>query len=379
MTDSYHPTVDGVVTIIDTFKASLESLGHKVFIVAPDPGEDNRIEGVRYFPAVAFTSYEGYFVPILPSNKLEVLKEIRPDVIHTFGAALMPLKGLIAARALRVPAMLTMTTMVTDTLGYYSPLKNVPAELQEKVAWVYLRWLMNSMDGVMVHTRCIMDELEAHGVRPKDGRIIPAGINTDVFKPTVGPFDIRDTHNIRGKKVLMHVGRISYEKHVDDIVRAMARINDSVLVVVGDGPAIQSVKDAAEECGVSDRVVFTGFIDRVILPEIYSVADVCISCSRFETQGLSIMEAMACGRPVVCPNARAFSEIITDGVDGFLFDGGVDELTARIQDALADDGTVAQRGMETAASYSEENCAKMLLSMYEDLIDRKNEELGKER
>ena len=187
-------------------------------------------------------------------------------------------------------------------------------------------------------------------------------------------------YGIRGKKVLMHVGRISYEKHVDDIVRAMAMLDgDTVLVVVGDGPAKQSVVNAAEECGVTHRVIFTGFIERSLLPEIYASADVCVSCSRFETQGLSIMEAMACGKPVVCPDARAFSEIITDGKDGFLFDGGVEALAARISDALNDDGTVARAGMATAASYSEESCAKMLLNLYEDLIDRRDAEAKKRR
>ena len=377
VTDSYRPTVDGVVTIIDTIKASLERLGHKVFIVAPDPGEGKRIEGVRYFPAVDFKSYEGYYVPILPSDKLSVLREIDPDIVHGYGIALMPLKGFIASRALKVPFVLTMTTMVADTIGYYSPLKALP-EIQEKAAWVYMRWLMNSCDGLVVHTRCVMDELGSHGVKPKDGRIIPAGIDTDRFRPTEGPFDIRDTYGIRGKKVLMHVGRISYEKHVDDIVRAMAMLDgDTVLVVVGDGPAKQSVVNAAEECGVTHRVIFTGFIERSLLPEIYAYADVCVSCSRFETQGLSIMEAMACGKPVVCPDARAFSEIITDGKDGFLFDGGVEALAARISDALNDDGTVARAGIATAASYSEESCAKMLLNLYEDLIDRRDAEAKK--
>ena len=167
---------------------------------------------------------------------------------------------------------------------------------------------------------------------------------------------------------------------MDDIVRALANFDENtVLVIVGDGPARQEVESVVEELGLKDRVIFTGFVNRNNLPPYYNCADVCISCSRFETQGLSIMEAMACRKPVVCPNARAFSVIIEDGKDGFLFDGGVDELTAAIRRALECDDSVRQGSMEKAMSYSEDNCAKMLLDLYEEVIATKKDKLEKKR
>ena len=170
----------------------------------------------------------------------------------------------------------------------------------------------------------------------------------------------------------MHVVRISYEKHIDDIVRALSRVDpDTVMVIVGDGPARKDVEAVVDELGLRDRVTFTGFVNREDLPSLYNCADVCISCSRFETQGLSIMEAMACRKPVVCPNARAFSVIIEDGKDGFLFNGGVDELTTAIRRALECDDTLKENSMQKARSYSEDNCAKMLLDLYEDVIATK--------
>jgi 1,2-diacylglycerol 3-alpha-glucosyltransferase len=227
-----------------------------------------------------------------------------------------------------------------------------------------------------------MDELKAHGIRPKDERIIPAGIDIGTFRPLDDPMAKRRELGIEGKRVLMHVGRISYEKHIDDIVRALARFDeDTVMVIVGDGPARKDVETVVEELNLQKRVTFTGFVNREDLPALYNCADVCISCSRFETQGLSIMEAMACRKPVVCPNARAFSVIITDGKDGFLFDadGGVDELTEAIERALGCDDSVRQNSMETARSYSEENCARMLLDLYADVIEAKKAKLEAKR
>ena len=375
VTDSYHPTVDGVVTIVDSIKDSLEMLGHEVVIVAPDPGEEYRIEGVHYFPAVGFPMYRGYYLPILPSNKLEVLRKINPDVIHGYGIAFMALKGYICAHEMKIPYVLTMTTMVTDTMEYYLP-KFLPLKQTEKLAWVYMRSIMNHSDAVITHTDPIMDELRSHGVNPRHVGIIPAGIETEIFRPIESCNTIRDELGIHGKRVITHVGRISYEKHIDDIVRSLALLpDDVVMVIVGDGPARGSVEDVVRECGFEDRVFFTGFVEKTRLPEYYNTADVCVSCSRFETQGLSIMEAMACGKPIVCPNARAFSVIVEDGKDGFLFDGDIEDMANKIRLALDCDTSIGQAALEKARSYSKENCARMLVSLYEHVIEAKKRRL----
>lgn len=378
VTDSYHPTIDGVVTIVDRIRDSLVAMGHEVFIIAPDPGEEHRIEGVHYFPSIKYRGYEGYFLPIFPSNKIEVLEKINPDVIHIYGIAVMALKGYIAAYTLKKPVVLTMTTMVTDTLDYYLPFKATPQMVKgiEKLCWIYMTKILSHVDCLITHTQPIMDELKAQGVIPKNERIIPAGIDIGRFRPLDDPDAKRRELSLEGKKILMHVGRISYEKHIDDILRAMKSLDENtVLVVVGDGPARKDVESVANELELTDRVVFTGFVDKTELTSLYNCADVCISCSKFETQGLSIMEAMACRKPVVCPDARAFSVIISDGKDGFLFDGSVADLTEKIKLALACDDQIRENSMQTARSYSEESCALMLISMYEEVIARKKEKL----
>lgn len=379
ITDSYHPTIDGVVTIVDSIRDSLVALGHEVFIIAPDPGEEHRLEGTHYFPSVRFPMYEGYYLPILPSNKLEVLREIDPDVIHAYGIAFMALKGYLCAREMGIPYVITMTTMVTDTMEYYLP-KFLPPKQTERLAWIYIRQVLNHSDAVITHTQPIMDELEGHGVRPRHVGIIPAGLETDVFRPLPDGATVRESFGVGNGRIIMHVGRVSFEKHIDDIVRSLKWLpEDVVLVVVGDGPARKDVEDTAMDCGFGDRVVFTGFVDRMSLPWYYNAADVCVSCSRFETQGLTVMEAMACGKPVVCPNARAFSVIIEDGKDGFLFDGGVEDMAEKINLALDCDGSVGMAAMAKARGYSRENCADMLTDLYEHVIEVKKGKIKGDR
>lgn len=371
MTDSWFPTRDGVVTSITIIKESLEALGHEVFIVAPEPEKEFRQEGVYYFPAVRFRSYEGYYVPILPSNKMEVLREIDPDVIHIHGVATMALRGLVCGHELGIPTVMTFHTMVDDAAKYYSPIK-IPPETMEKLIWIYLRQILKRMDVVVTPTACIGEELKSRGAVCRNLVTIPTGTNTAEFHPGIASDDIRRRHGLEGKRVAIHVGRISYEKELDMVVRAMQRI-DATLLVAGKGPAKADVEKLVEDLGLQDKVVFAGFVPDSELPAYYNAADIAVSASKFETQGLSILEAMASGKPVACRNGRAFAEIVHDGVNGYLFDD-VDGCVEAMERAFDAPPEVREASLKTALDNSRDRSARLYVGAYELAI-----ETGKER
>lgn len=368
MTDSWFPTRDGVVTSICIIKESLEALGHQVFIVAPEPEEEFRQDGVYYFPAVRFKSYEGYYVPIYPSNKMEILREIAPDVIHIHGVATMALRGLICGHTLGIPTVMTFHTMVDDAAKYYSPVK-LPPETMDRLIWIYLRQILKRMDVVVTPTACIGEELKAHGANCRNLLAIPTGAKTDVFRPGIPCDQIRERYGLAGKRVVIHVGRISYEKEIDMVVRAMRDV-DAVLLVVGKGPAAEDIRKLVGELGMEERVIFTGFVPDEDLPAFYNAADIAVSASKFETQGLSILEAMASGRTVACRNGRAFTEIVRDGENGYLFD---DErgCTEAILKALDAPPEVREASYRTAIENSRERSIERYIRAYELAIETK--------
>lgn len=368
MTDSYFPTRDGVVTSLCTIKESLEELGHEVFVVAPEPEPEYRQEGVYYFPSVRFKSYDGYYVPIYPSNKIEIMKEINPDVIHIHGVATMALRGLICGRTLGIPTVMTFHTMVDDAAQYYSPIK-LPPETMSKLIWIYLRQILRRMDVVVTPTACIGRELEAHGAHCRNLLAIPTGAKTDVFRPGIPCDDIRERYSPDGKRLVVHVGRVSYEKSLDMVIRAMQHV-DARLLVVGKGPAKEDMERLVEELGLGDKVVFTGFVPDEDLPRYYNAADMVVSASKFETQGLTILEAMATGKPVACRNGRAFAEIVQDGVNGYLFDTDEECVTA-IEKCLDAPEEVMKASYETAMENSRDRSARRYVEAYELAIDTK--------
>lgn len=374
MTDSFYPTTDGVATAVAVTKRSLEALGHEVSVIAPDPGrEEDRIPGVHYFPAVKFRKYKGYFVPILPSNGTELIRELKPDVIHIRGVAVMALKALMASHNTHVPTVLTYDTVVTEVIGMYSPVK-LPKETLAHLAEVYVRQLLKRPNAIAVPTPSTARELEAMGVKPRRLEVVPTGIDTDhfAFRPE-GRREVRDRYGISDdRKVILFVGRLSFEKNVDLLIRSLPLMPpESTLLIVGDGPARESLEAAVDEVGIQDRTVFAGYVRGDPLVDHYSAADVFVSPSVFETQGFTVQEAMSCGVPVACGNGRAYTDFIEDGVNGFLFDLDEKSCAEAVSRALSASSEVLERSMATAREYGIAPCTEKLVRLYEEVIASK--------
>ncbi len=374
MTDSYRPTTDGVVTAVLVTRRVLEELGHTVFIIAPDPGEEYREEGVYYFRAVKFRSYPGYFVPLFPSDQSDLIRKLKPDVIHIRGVAFMAVKALIASHNTGVPTVLTYDTMVTDVIEQYSPIK-LPKNVLVGGASKYIRFLLKRPDAVAVPTPSTGRELtEVIGARPRRMEVIPTGIDTDHFSRSDAGPAIREKYSLTGKRIVIYVGRLSYEKNIDLLIRSMKLMDeDVVLMVVGQGPAGDSLHELVEKEGLSDRVVFTGYIFDQALVDHYSCADAFASASVFETQGFTVQEAMSCGLPVACGNGRAFTDFIVNGENGYLFDLTEEDCARAMNLALNAPEDVRERSKETALAYGLKPTTERLVKLYEEVISKKKE------
>ena len=374
MTDSYRPTTDGVVTAVLVTRRVLEELGHTVFIIAPDPGEEYREEGVYYFRAVKFRSYPGYFVPLFPSDQSDLIRKLKPDVIHIRGVAFMAVKALIASHNTGVPTVLTYDTMVTDVIEQYSPIK-LPKDVLVGGASKYIRFLLKRPDAVAVPTPSTGRELtEVIGARPRRMEVIPTGIDTDHFSRSDAGLAIREKYSLTGKRIVIYVGRLSYEKNIDLLIRSMKLMDeDVVLMVVGQGPAGDSLHELVEKEGLSDRVVFTGYIFDQALVDHYSCADAFASASVFETQGFTVQEAMSCGLPVACGNGRAFTDFIVNGENGYLFDLTEEDCARAMNLALNAPEDVRERSKETALAYGLKPTTERLVKLYEEVISKKKE------
>lgn len=376
-TDSYHPAKDGVVNSILLTKRGLERLGHEVFIFAPEPWDKADREGdVYYFRSTAFKSYPGYTVPIYPTNKCEILSKLNVDLIHTHGLLFMGVRSMFAARALVKPVVVTFHTMVTEAAQYYARLP-IPEWMTNRLFWIYLRQLLERADAVVAPTEAIRQELLKYAPDMRRVDVIPTGVDCERFTPHNDGSMVRQKYGLNGEKVLMHVGRVAREKNIGLLLDGFSLLADDEpdarLMIVGEGPAKKHYMQSAREKGLEGQVIFTGFVPDSELAQFYAACDAFTIASKFETQGLAALEAMATGKPVAGINYRAVAEMVRPKENGFLFEDDPASCAEAMKDALNCSADVRRAARATAEGYSVDGSVASLLDLYEFAIERKKQ------
>ena len=147
----------------------------------------------------------------------------------------------------------------------------------------------------------------------KDILFIPNGVDLSIFKPGETQHDTSTLH-------LLFVGRLSREKRVDLLIHALAAIHHESwdLSIVGDGPESSTIKSLIAQRGLSDRISCTGWLDKATLLKTYQRSDIFVFPSTSEGMPNVILEAMACGLPVVTTRIRGCQELIEHEINGLL-------------------------------------------------------------
>ncbi len=203
--------------------------------------------------------------------------------------------------------------------------------------------------------------------------VIPNFIDPAVFERSRYPDALTD-HVGHGRKVLMHISNFRKVKRVRDVVRIYARVSqtvDSVLVMVGDGPDRVDAADEARVQGVQDKVFFLGKLEAVA--PLLAGADLFLLPSESESFGLSALEALACGVPVVASNAGGIAEVVRDGETGFLFPVGDVERMSEAAIAILSDSerwkSMSALGAEDArARFSANEIVNRYENVYKDAV-----------
>ncbi|MCJ7562284.1 MAG: glycosyltransferase [Thermoplasmata archaeon] len=365
--DSFYPTIDGAVISMETQARGLEARGHEVVMFAPDTPKRLKMDRpVHYFPSFAFRSYTDYRIVWAAPRMMECVRKERVDVLHCHGLASMAILSLTVARALNIPHVLTFHTMANEAVKYYSfvPLRE---DMMVPMVWIYLRNLLRRPEVVIAPSAPIRDELIENRIKMKACEVVPTGIDIQRFTPKNHDPAFLERWGLDGNRVILHVGRLSFEKRLDIVLNAMADLRkeepDLRLLVVGKGPASDHYQRLAESLGIKDRVVFTGFLPDDDLPTAYASCDMLVIASTFETQGLVVLEAMASGTPVAGIRSRAIPEFVKEGKNGCLFDET--SCTDAIRRCLSKANSMKMEAVAMAMGFSIDTCTAKLEKTYD--------------
>ncbi len=208
---------------------------------------------------------------------------------------------------------------------------------------------------------------------PGEYRIIPNGVDTDRFSPNLISRERED-----GEKIILFVGRLDKRKGahlaIESFPLIKKRFPKTRLLIVGQGPEERSLLPLVKKIDPK-RINFLGYVSRKELPSFYASCDVYISPALGgESQGIVLLEAMACGKPVVASNIEGYREVVTDGENGLLFNPKrVDELAEKVS-LILKDGEFAkilgERARKRAEEYSWKRIAKRIEEYYLELLEK---------
>lgn len=377
-TDTYLPNVDGVVSSIVNSRSRLQSKGHEVFVFTPGSQTDKKLNTdsrVFFFRSVAFPPYPQYKLALFPYvGAIQSARKVRPDLIHSHAITSMGLAARSCAWQLKVPIVGTFHTMITDGTQYLTKNEWVK-KTASKVLWRGISLFYRGFDSVCAPSNATARLLEENGVA--NVQVLPNGVDTARYSPSLDRSVVRKLLGIGpDESVVLVAGRLGYEKNVDVVVRAARKVLKSRkvrFVVTGDGPARSFCEQLTVQQGVKSAFEFEGFVNSKALPYYYSAADLLVSASAFETQGLSVLEAMACGTPCVGADALAIPEAVDDGKNGLLFTPfDSTDCAEKILQAL-DQGSAKKAAWRKAArrkaeKFSLDEATDKTLALYEELV-----------
>lgn len=323
--DQYAPVVNGVVTSLLTLRRQLESQGHTVRVLTLSGDlHTTRYDGVLALGSVdAGLIYPGVRLrrPAV-GHAVQELIEWGPDIVHSqCEFSTFPLAKRIA-RACGVPLVHTYHTVYEDYTHYFSPSRRCGRWL----ARTFTRRVTAGADMVIAPTPKVQALLRSYRVAAPIA-VLPTGIELARFQaplPVGQQTALREWLNIpAGNTVFVSVGRLAKEKNIDELLAARAALGADApvtLLLVGDGPDRPRLEQKAVALGLGcGQAVFAGMAPPARVAAYYRLGDVFVSASGSETQGLTYIEAMACGLPLVCRADPCLQGVLQDDVNGWQY------------------------------------------------------------
>lgn len=384
LTQSYADTGGGVRTYLHAKRDYLvEHTDHEHVLIVPGPGDEKRTDGRSTTYRVASPPVPGapaYRLFLRSDKVLRILEEERPDVIEVHCTYNLPWTALWHRR--KHNAAVVGFCMTDLGSAYVEPgvrrlLGARAGRAARSLTDRYTRALYSRCDATVAISSAMAEELRGRGVDRAEW--IPLGVDLERFRPRDRPDDPRDEVRRRfgaadDDLLLVYAGRLDSEKRPDVVVDAFERLPadfPAVLVLAGEGPLRAPLELRTRD---DPRVHVLPFIqDRDELATVMGSADLYVSAMPHETFGLSVVEAQACGLPVLGVRSGAMPERVTDGETGRLVPPGDAAAMARALQELEGDrarlhamGRAGRRHVEHHFSWR--RTITDLLRLYDELL-----------
>jgi glycosyltransferase involved in cell wall biosynthesis len=378
----------GPVKVTYQISRELIKRGHEVVVYTTDVkdfgsrleiGSSNTFEGMKVyrFRNLSLTFVKKFKLFITPQLALFARKEVKKfDIIHLH----------------------EYRTFQNIVIHHYARKYNVPYVLQAHGSiprigsWRKLKWIYDILFGyrllrdasrVIALSNVEAEQYKCVGVPGEKIAIIPNGIDLSEYAELPPKGSFKKKFNIpENRKIILYLGRIHKIKGIDVLVKAYAhlknemKVNDTVLVVTGpDDGFLNEVKSLAYNLGIADSVLFTGPLYGRDKLEAFVDTEIYVLPSRYEIFGMTVLEAYACGKPIVASKVGGLKDLVKDGETGLLFEpGNVEQLTKSILILLNINDIAKEMGLKgknfVIENFTIQKVVEILEKVYEEVVKR---------
>lgn len=380
--DTYPPFINGVSTSVLMLKQGLEKLGHEVYVVTINSESFcyKEEENILKVPGIPCGIFDYRISGVYPLKALKIIKKWNLDVIHTHTEFSIGTFARLISKQYNIPLVHTYHTMYEEYIYYIT--KGYFSKASKKLVEYLTLFLCDKLvEELIVPTKKTYDLFKEKYKVKRDVNIIPTGIDVSRFyKENIDKEKVnelrRDLKLSRFNFNILYVGRIAKEKSIDflinnfkDIVKKIPRAK---LIIVGDGPDMKELIDLVDKNKLNRNCLFTGKVPWNEVPLYYMLSSVFVTASKSETQGLTVIEAMAASKPVVAINDESFSLVIESYKDGILFNDDKEYKDAiyKLYKDRKLRNKISLEARKTANNYSDLSYAKKVLEVYKKVINK---------
>ena len=376
---TYYPALNGQAIFTINLAEGLAKRGHQVTVLFPegrDAGTSRNKVQLEAVGSISLTAvHTDTFVPVFFRKRVRcIFDAFQPEVVHIQDH--YPISKVVVDEAKKRGRKIIGTNHFSPiSLTPYIPAFPGLMPFYDRSLWKWMMSVYNQLDIVIAPSRSAVDLMLKNGLKV---RAHPLSCGTDLTHfhpdPSIDQKACRLKYGLDPDKIIfLFVGRVDEEKRIEVLLQAISYVNrDNVqLAVAGNGAVLKELTALAKKLNLGSRVRFTNYVRNEDLHSLLNSADVFTMASEFESLSIASLEAMSCGLPLLLANASALPDLVTPGVNGYLFKPGNAEDAARCMEMLADCKDLrvrmGQASVIKAQSHNLENTLQEYEKFYESL------------
>lgn len=389
-TETYTPYISGLVTSEVMLKKALEKLGHTVYVVTANLEsfhyDYDEEEHILRIPGIPTGIYDSRLTGLYPIKAVNMIKTWKLDIIHSQTEFAVGTFARLLAYQLDIPLVHTYHTMYEDYVHYVT--KGYFDKSSKKIVEYLTKFYCDrTASELIVPTKKTYDLFKEKYKVDKNIHIIPTGIELERFY--IENLDLEQIKKLKRKYhlkkddfVAIFVGRIAQEKNIvyliDVVKECLPQCPNLKMLIVGDGPDAEEYKKLIKSYGLEDKILMIGKAKWEDMPYYYHLADIFLTASVTETQGLTVIEAMASEVTPICIEDESFQNTVIDDLNGKLFKTkkGCKKAIEQLYNDHKLNQKLSKQARINVDRYSSKYFAESVLQVYQYALDHKENRLG---